>query len=183
MKTLRLFMFAFLSSVLLSCTEDACSAIDCNNGTCDNGTCYCFDGYEGSNCNLQVKPKIILITKIEILEFPALDGSVTWDLFGGTNADIYPKLIQGSSTLYNSSTYYTDAQPTSTYIFNPNPSIELNSITSSHRIQVYDHDDFDADDVVGEISFVPYNESNGFPANEILSNGDLKVRLSYQYIW
>lgn len=183
MKNLPNLCFVFLCCIVMSCTEDVCSTTDCNNGTCDNGTCYCFEGYEGSSCNIQVKPKSILITKIEVLGFPATDGTVTWDLFGGSNGDIYPKLIQGSNTLYNSSSYYTDASPTSAYAFNPNPSIELNAITSSHRIQVYDHDDFDADDFVGEIAFVPYNDSNGFPANEILSNGDLKVRLSYQYIW
>ena len=43
-----------------SCTPDPCKDVVCNNGgTCVDGSCVCATGYEGTNCDTEVRTKAI----------------------------------------------------------------------------------------------------------------------------
>ena len=43
-----------------ACTTDPCKDVTCNNGgTCTDGTCICATGYEGTNCDTEMRAKFI----------------------------------------------------------------------------------------------------------------------------
>ena len=43
-----------------SCSKDKCKDVVCQNGgTCNEGTCTCATGYEGTNCETEVRKKVI----------------------------------------------------------------------------------------------------------------------------
>lgn len=43
-----------------ACNTDACKDVTCNNGgTCADGTCLCADGYEGTNCDTEMRAKFL----------------------------------------------------------------------------------------------------------------------------
>ena len=78
-----------------------------------------------------------------------------------------------------SSMYVTNANPSLDYQYTPSSPIVLSSPTSQYTINLYDHDDVDADDWMGGVYFTPYNSANGFPSTLILapSGGSTSFRL------
>ena len=65
MKLLKYLSFCLALSALAtlnqSCSkDDPCDSITCENGgTCNDGTCDCAAGYEGTNCDTEVRAKFI----------------------------------------------------------------------------------------------------------------------------
>lgn len=163
--------------------SDPCQNITClNGGYCANGQCVCPKGYTGANCSQQVTPSQMRITKIEVTRFPATDGGAGWDLTSGP--DIYPTFSLGSSTIWNSPTYYENANPSLVYEFIPNPAIVLSSPISQYTISLYDYDDLDADDFMGGINFTPYSSTGGFPTTRTIdAGGSVAFRLTFTYSW
>lgn len=54
----RVFLGLFLALFLYGCDE--CRDVNCgNNGICDNGNCNCDDGYEGDECENEIRTKFI----------------------------------------------------------------------------------------------------------------------------
>jgi len=42
--------------VIFAGCKDACDDVDCNNnGVCSDGTCECVDGYDGTNCENEIR--------------------------------------------------------------------------------------------------------------------------------
>lgn len=61
MKTLRLFSLAlsFVALALTGC-KDECKDVVCQNGgTCEEGICLCATGYEGTNCETEIRAKFL----------------------------------------------------------------------------------------------------------------------------
>lgn len=162
---------------------NSCLNITClNGGYCANGLCVCPTGYTGANCSQQVTPTKIRITKITVTQFPATDGGAGWDLTSGP--ELYPTVSFGGTTLWNSPTYYADANPSLDYDFTPSPAIDLNSPTSQYTIRIYDYDTSDPDDYMGGILFYPYNSSNGFPSSITIDAGaGVAFKLYLSYLW
>ncbi|MHB1279195.1 MAG: EB domain-containing protein [Bacteroidia bacterium] len=188
-KTLSLLFVLVGLTSLNSCQKDdpgagsPCENIVClNGGYCANGQCVCPEGYTGANCSQQITPDIIRINKIEVTQFPPTDAGAGWDLTSG--ADIFPIVYLGSTELWNSATFFQNADPNSVYSFIPNPAIELKSPTSPYIIRLYDYDDLDADDYMGGIQFTPYHSTNKFPPVLTLdAGGGVAFKLYVSYSW
>ncbi len=68
MKNFKFLTFAFISIVAVStifymnsCNPDPCKDVVCQNGgTCVDGTCGCLTGYEGTNCETEMRTKFLL---------------------------------------------------------------------------------------------------------------------------
>jgi hypothetical protein len=54
---LAVMIMAFGLMVTAQSCKDACKDVECNNGTCDEGTCICETGYEGTNCDAEMRAK------------------------------------------------------------------------------------------------------------------------------
>jgi hypothetical protein len=180
------FLLIFFS--LHACTVedplgDKCGSVVCfNGGYCSNGDCVCPAGFTGADCSQQITPSLIRITKIEVIRFPATDNGAGWDLTSGP--DLLPDIRLGNTLIWQAPSFIQNADPAVVHTFIPNPIIELSSPNSQYTISLYDFDDFDANDFMGGINFVPYSSSNAFPSELILdAGGSVAFRVYLSYAW
>lgn len=139
----------------------------------------CKQGYTGSNCNNQIYPTKITVTKVTVSEFPSLDGSsATWDV--GTGPDIYLVLYAGENLVYESDSYFEDASNSNTYEFEFTYDMNGSSI---YTIELYDYDDLDDDDFIGNYEFLAYDDNEGFPKELVIGSGDLIFTFHVSYTW
>lgn len=138
--------------------NDLCKGIICNNGgNCVNGDCNCPPQWTGTDCSQQKTPTNIVLKTIIVNKFPANDPSGgSWDI--GSGADIYVVIKSGSTVLYTSN-YVTNVVGGVTF----QPSFTLPDVTGIYSIEIYDHDDFDADDYIGGVQGAIYSSTNNFP--------------------
>lgn len=125
-------------------------------------------------------PTAVTITDITILNFPSTDDNgAGWDTFSG--ADIYPSILKDGVELWESETYYEDANSSNQYSFTCN--YTLNDIQSSqYSIRLYDFDATDLDDFMGGYFFTPYEYGQSY--TKTIGNSDdvqFQLTLSYQY--
>jgi hypothetical protein len=160
---------------------DPCANVTClNGGTCVNGSCDCPTGYTGPDCGNQETPSKIRITNIRVTKFPATDNGAGWDLSSGP--DIYVSMEYSASQIYEHPTFFQNANPTQDYDFQPNINLNMNNPTDIYIIRLYDNDDFGADDFMGGIQFVPYQDGNNFPNKLNLdAGGDVAFELTVVY--
>lgn len=162
---------------------DPCANIVClNGGSCANGSCNCTDRYTGSDCSLQVTPSRIRINKVVVTRFPATDGGAGWDLTSGP--DIFIRMLKGTSTVWDSPSYFENADPNLDYTFDFSPGLNLTDVTAQYSLLLYDYDVSSADDFMGGISFTPYHSTNGFPAVLSLdAGGEVSFQVYVSYIF
>jgi hypothetical protein len=154
-----------------------------------NCNCDCPVGYTGNDCSTQLTPSRIHITKITVRLFPSLksDGS-TWDTAFGDDAlpDLYFQLIRGSSNiLYDSPTYFENADVANNHVFTPNSPIIITDLTSSYIISLLDYDVSGSDENMAEHSFFIYENDNDFPTTLTIfePNQPIAVDLELSYQW
>lgn len=197
---LRILLPIVLAAVVFSCSDDSddpnspnnpnnpnnpdnpCYGVVCENGgTCVNGACDCPNGYGGPDCGTPVNPSSVRITRIDVLSFPPTDGGAGWDLTSG--ADIYVKYFVGNSFAFSTG-YIQNASPNVPNQLTVNPVFTTSSY-GSHRIELFDFDDFDPDDYMGGHTFniAEAFHGMGFPAYFTVGTGSLVfgVHLSYQF--
>jgi len=141
---------------------------------------------ENPNPTPQV-PKKIRISKVTILQFPALNPlGDWWDFWAiGTaqNPDIYLKLTQGNTTLYQSSVV-DDADYTQTYYDTFSPPLILSKLSDIHDFSLYDEDSGTSEFMVG-VYFVPNQLISDTPSSIYLNHSEqnfkLKVDVTYGY--
>ncbi|MBX3255020.1 MAG: hypothetical protein KF862_12835 [Chitinophagaceae bacterium] len=175
--------------VMVSCKKgsaDPCDGTTClNDGYCADGNCVCPEGYGGADCSQQITPKKIQITGIELTRFPATNNNgAGWDTKNGP--DLYIKLFKGDEQIWQSSdTYnYQNATPSEVYTFEVMPAVDLTDPENEYTIMLYDQDDYNADDLMGEIIFTPYSGSKGFPKVLTLdTEGAVAFKLNVSYTW
>jgi hypothetical protein len=179
--------FILLMSVCLlalsGCKKDACETSNCQNGgICNDGRCDCPQGFYGSDCGQQITPQQIKISKIEVLKFPATDNGGGWDLTSGP--EIYPKILKDGTTIWTSSIYYENADPSDTHQFSIDPSIQITEPKDRYTIALYDYDGTTANDYMGGVTFTPYSSNNKFPSTIRLDAGGevvFKIYVSYVF--
>lgn len=151
----------------------------------------CPQGYNGTNCNTQITPSKILITKIRVKLFPNVDSSGNnWDL--GGLPDIYPSLsiINGPSStiIYNGEMYFQDVTSTGSNYFDfiPTNPIEITQVNSSYVLSLLDYDGSLSNyNFMGTVAFYPYQSNNNFPTTITITDNSIPLRyeLTLSYIW
>ncbi len=180
-----LILGAFSLLLFASCKKDdpidPCENITClNGGTCVNGECNCPTGYTGPDCGEQKTPSKIRISKIRVTRFPATDNGAGWDLTSGP--DIFVTMEYNGSDIYTHPEFYQNADPSQNYDFTPNINLNMDHPTDTYIIRLNDYDDFDPDDFMGGIQFIPYSDGNDFPATLFLdAGGDVAFEISVVY--
>jgi hypothetical protein len=92
MKNFKFLTFAFFALMSLStvvymnsCKTDPCKDVVCQNGgTCVDGTCSCLTGYEGTNCETELRSKF-LVAGASFTETGTTYSSFTSATTNGTN--------------------------------------------------------------------------------------------------
>ncbi len=175
-------LLAFLLLSNLSCKKEErlCPDLHCENGgKCIGDICFCETGFTGKYCEEELVPVQMQISKINVTGFAPIvtSGNSSSD----PDPDIYVVIYRGSSVLYRYFGSYDNAKPDETYEFKPNNNIPIHDPTTTYYLALYDSDQ-EADDLVGEQSFVPYQPGLGFPqVLEFGEEGDLRFELNVQY--
>jgi hypothetical protein len=162
---------------------DPCDGVVCfNNGFCLNGECQCPDGFSGPACLTQVTPAKIRISRIDVTKFPQYDNGATWDV--GSGPDIFVMILDGTDIVYNSPTYYEDADASQTYSFEPTSLVDLNDPYNQYTIALFDYDfGVSNDDIMSASYFTPYNSNGGFPTKLTIGNSEVTFELYVSYVW
>ncbi|MEP7195407.1 MAG: hypothetical protein ABI851_02740 [Saprospiraceae bacterium] len=160
-------------------TIDPCQNVTClNGGYCDNGHCVCMAGYTGPDCSLQLTPSQLTILKVELIGFPATNSGAEWDLNSGP--DIYAAISFSGINIWASTKQFENANPSSIYEFIPANGLVVSNPKSNYMIRLYDHDELDSDDLMGEINFIPDSRVGGLQTIKMTdANGSLTFRLTY----
>ncbi|TPD65739.1 hypothetical protein [Flavobacterium microcysteis] len=172
-----------MSTLIFSCSSDSDS---------DPAPQECPPGFTGINCQTQINPSKIKITKFRVTFFNNQDNGASWDT--GSGPDIFLQLVNGAggSNIWISEIYYPDVLSTGTnsFEFVPNSPIIITNVTSSFTIYLGDNDAIDVpsnpNDLMSSILFNIYTTTNGFPATLLLTDGKaipFRVELSLQYEW
>lgn len=149
----------------------------------DDGDEHCPEGYTGGNCDIQITPDSVIVTKIKVIRFPEINAQFkNWD--DDSRADIYPQLWYNNELIWTSRTVYENALSDYVYTFTPIDTIALTDPMAQYAIQLYDEDEDGDDDYMGGINFLSYYSDNGFPELLLLDDGgDIAFELSLEYLW
>jgi len=164
-----------------------CAGIDCENGNCINGTCTCSEGWTGSDCSTIRYAKNMIITKVEIYDFPVTNNGAPWDANSGP--DVYFALNEGD---FGSSNYLllTEVQNDvnvnnpGILVYTDNMPVILNDVNSRlFSIGIMEDDNSD-DDIMFTSSRFTFAHPNYHLQNilEVKNQDyDIEVRLHVQW--
>lgn len=188
-------VLAVITISFYGCSSDESKDSDCpilncqNEGVFENCSCNCPEGYVGTNCEVQLTPIKVLITKITVKSFPNQDAGSNWDF--SSLPDIYVSIENSSNILYSSNEFYQDAisNGSNLFQFNINPAFAISNVSQPYYISLWDYDLEDApassDDFMAIAAFYPYDPSRGLPDKITVSNipSQFLLELSLSYQW
>ncbi len=116
--------------------------------------------------------------------FPALDGTSTWDPITNTNPDLMAVVKQGSNTLITSGSV-NNISAGSVTILPGVSATDITDIITQLNIELWDQDTppVDPNDSMGNINFSIYSSTNHFPTTLVVDNGVLTFELTLSYTY
>lgn len=191
--TIITLFFVLFSLFLFSCEKDdettngssnsngnntfgPCENINClNGGYCLDGNCQCPVGYTGQFCETEIVPYALSITKVRVVSYPNTDSGAGWDLTSGP--DVY--VAYGSSCCSGSTAWIQNAGQNLSF----NVNWYISNPQAQFTIWTVDYDDFESDDIIGGITFVPRAFDNGLPNQISLSAGNINYVLDVNWLY
>ena len=140
----------------------------------------CSQGYTGSNCDQQITPKHMKLSRIEVAEFPAtMSGGASWD--GADGPDVYVQVSKEQVHFFTSQVN-TDVTPGGATDFLLDQPIFMVP-NRSYKFSFYDMDPIGDNPLIGTVSSVFYNNTSGFPEVVTRQANGIKLRLYVGYVW
>lgn len=151
---------------------------------CKKETKPCPKGYEGTNCDKEITPTKMVISKLEITKIPSFRPDATnWDALGG-KPDIYIQIFDDvTKKVIFTSNVITDHN-TIDIIRGENLNIYIDNPKNKLVLSLYDEDSGD-DEYMGGINFIPYTVGQKFPEtiNADCSGCKIAFNLNFQYLF
>ena len=186
MKSINFFTLTILlSSFFISCSKEK------DTPQPEPQTVYvCQDSrYTGANCDQQKTPTKIWVNKIAITRFPQYKQApnITWDGttdIGDQRPDLQLELWKNTSSYQFGTSVVWDANYNQRYdwiqtLSNKFPFQLENS--GNYYVRASDYDNGGIKEVMGEVYFTPYHNTNGFPPILYLSSNEIDVELHITY--
>jgi len=140
----------------------------------------CPDGYTGSNCDKEVKPKRILLDVIEFSSWPQFkNGGSKWDTGTGasSNPDLYFEIYNGANNIYFSQ-IYNNVTFGETVKDIPFISLESNTLYS---LLVFDDDGINGLELMGSVDLPKWLEGDDFPTEQYFIGNEFVVKYTVRY--
>lgn len=171
-------------SIVLSCVLIfAMLILNFSCSKTDIGDEHCPEGYRGNNCDVQITPDTVFVTKINVTRFPATNSiGENWD--STSNADIFVEIWKNNEHMWTSSLVRQNALADTNHYFIPSDTIALTDPMAQYAIHLYDQDEDEDYDYIGGLNFISYTNDNGFPELMILDERvEVAFELSLEYSW
>ncbi len=178
------FIMFIISLFVYSCSNQICEDTLCaNGGVCLDGTCDCPTGFTGPRCEQQAAPDKIRLASITLTRFPTTNNGTQWDVTSGP--EMFFRLVQSDQKLAQPMRLLENADQSLKHFFIIN-TIDLKDITAEHTLQLWDFEQGEPidEEFMGEVSFTPYTEGNGFPKKIVIDRGGpvaFEVEVEYLY--
>jgi hypothetical protein len=182
---MRAALLSCLVLMFVGCND--CGIENCQNGECVEQRCLCDEGFLGSECNIQTKPRAIHITAIELENVPEDVLNLEWDDDTTTASaylpDIHLQVRLGTSQdiLFSSSERYFDSKEPD-YVFERNMDVKVSDFYPELRITLADLDVPKPEPVYSFNVVGYYTPVGGFP--EMIEGTDpngVVFRISLEY--
>ena len=185
MKLLLLFVLAFFISCGNPCKKVTCE----NGGICIDRNCVCKPGFDDIDCSFKIIPKLIRVTKIDVLKFPLKDSNgFVWD--AGNTADIFPAIrsFSGGPFIWNDPLIHlTNADNTTEYSFDIIPSLEFTDLIYVNTIEIdlYDNDGANNTLMGNSTQDIYSSGAHEFPESLVTVHNSTgyQFRVHFEYEW
>lgn len=175
-KTMLMLLLALGTLCCTKEVKDPCAGKTCENGgNCFDGSCNCVGLWKGEHCTEQITPILLTVGSVQITEMPPTDtNGAGWDISSGP--DVYVVVKQNGTVLLNTSDSWVQ-NATKGVLWNEG--FSTNFAVAPVTVEVWDHDDLDADDYMGGITGPLYFSTNNFPTSVILQCGICTVEVKF----
>lgn len=178
---------AALCLLLGGACSDCTDAEDCVHGYCESRQCICDDGYLGNTCDIQAKPKAIVIHRISVYGLPAQIMSSSWDEDTTSSishyGDVMLQLRKGneSELFFTSSERFMNTSATA-FTFERDMNIRLEDEFPKLAFTIADLDE-PAPEPIHAISVTGYYQpSGGFPDSvTVIDNAGVMLSMHLKY--
>lgn len=179
------YFYLFIFLLLSGCaSEEACIPEIClNGGTSIDCQCECPIGFSGVNCEVELTPKMLVISKIELLGFPENNGLFGWDTT--SKPDVFVAIVENDDIIYLSDYYENVDNFDTPLIFTPDSPIEIKINSKSEKLNfvVYDLDSGSDNDYMGGITFNKYEEGDSKLTKYIFETTSVDVIFHVSFKW
>jgi hypothetical protein len=153
-----------------------------------DGRCQCPTGYTGTNCQIALTPKTMVIEKVVVRAYPrARQNGKGWDaLYPGSSdaADLVAEVKKdGISKGY--SFYITNCLANQDYHLTMNPKVFYQPVNGKCEIMLHDYDSASSIEFIGGYYFYPLEYTKSFPSIITLYNDNTwhKIRMDVHVTW
>ena len=129
-------LFVFVGVFLTTGCSDKCKKTNCeHNGACVDGTCICANGYEGEDCNTEVRAKFIGTYNVSDNCTITLDAKYTVNISAVSDSNLFEVQIANFNNDFSNSVIATIVNGTEIKINSQAPDYDGRVVSGSGQLQ------------------------------------------------
>lgn len=146
---------------------------------CKKEAQQCPKNYTGQNCEEEVTPNRIRVSRIQMTNYPGTNSGAQWDI-NSQWADPYFQILNGNNEVIFQSEYLNEKQPASICQWDVDLVMQPDQ---TYFIVFYDEDGA-TDEMIDSAVFTEYNKGAGFPEYNIFNGvhgSQITAWVRYEY--